>query len=175
MRFGDVVARIMQSGATGPVIDRIPRFAVSEYEVNVEVNGVPVKAFIDTFDPKKIAFDEYKTGHANAKGEAPWNRVKVHKHGQLPFYAVALKAKHGKVHPLCRLHWIETEAKAYIEDFDGIELQANDVRALRVTGRIETFPRKFEKWELTLMENQIKKVALEISKDYTAFQKGMFE
>lgn len=175
MRFGDAVAKLLQSGATGPVIDKIPRFSVSEYEIDTEVNGVRVLAFIDTFDPKRIAFDEYKTGHANRKGEAPWDPVKVRKHGQLPFYAAALHALHGKVHPICHLHWMETEAKAYTEDFGGIILQGTDVRNLRLTGRIETFPRKIEKWEITLIGNQIRRVAEEISKDYTLFEKGMLE
>ncbi len=173
MRFGDAVAKLMQSGAGGPVIDKIPRFEVSEYEVETEVNGVRVLAFIDTFDPTRIAFDEYKTGHANRKGEAPWDQVKVRKHGQLPFYAAALKAHHGKVFHTCHLHWIETEAEAMTEDFGGIVMTGSDVRSLRLTGRIETFPRKIEKWEITLMENQILKVAKEISKDYTLFEKGM--
>jgi len=173
MRFGSVVGQILQSGATGPVIDEIPRFAVSEYKAEAIVNGVPVLAYIDTFDPKKIAFDEYKTGHADRKGNAPWDAIKVRKHGQLPFYAVTLKALHGKVHPLCHLHWIETEKLPYIEDFGGMKMQATEAHSLRLTGRIETFPRKIEKWEITLMENQIRKVALEISKDYTAFSKGM--
>lgn len=175
MRFGDAVAKLMQSGATGPVIDRIPRFEISEFAIEKDtlINGVPVVAYIDTFDPKKVAFDEYKTGHADRKGNAPWDRVKVAKHGQLTFYAAALKAKFGKVHPLCNLHWIETEAKPMTEDFGGIEMTGTDVRALRLTGRIESFPRKIEKWEVTLMENQIRKVALEISKDYTLFVNGM--
>lgn len=175
MRFGDAIARAMEAGMTGPALDKIPRYPVSEYKIETKVNGIPVLAYIDTFDPKKLQFGEFKSGHPSRQGKAPWDAVKVRKHGQLPFYATAIKAKHGKVHRLCHLHWIETEATPMTEDFGGMVMEGTDVRALRLTGRIETFLRKIEMYEITLMEKQIRRVALEISKDYTLFEKGMFE
>lgn len=171
MRYGDAIARLLESGAHGPVIDKIPRYSVSEYEIKTEIGGVPILAFLDTFDPLGLKFREFKSGHSNYKGEAPWNGVKVRKHGQLVFYAAAIAAKHGKVDPVCYLDWIETEKLPITEDFGGIELTGTDTRSLRLTGRIESFKRHIAKWEVVRMRGEICVAAVEISKDYSKFQK----
>lgn len=173
MRFGDAIAKMMQAQMSGPIIDKIPRLSVPEHEILVDVNGVEVLAFIDSFEPGKLPkFREYKTGHADKKGNPPWDAVKVRKHGQLPFYATVITAKYGSCASLCYLDWIETEREKVQEDFGG-EFIMDGQGKLRLTGRIESFPRKIEKWEITLMQNEILRVAKEISKDFTLFEKGM--
>ena len=174
MRYGDAVARMLESGAKGPVIDLIPRYSVSEYKIETEIAGVPVLAFVDSFEPNVCKFMEYKTGHKNRQGKDPWDTVKVRKHGQLPFYAAAIKAANGKCNSTVQLIWIETEALPGKEQFGSFTLESTDARSLRMTGRIEVFPRRITAWEVSRMEDLIRTSAMEISKDYTDFEKSAF-
>lgn len=174
MRYGSALASMLEIGAKGPILDKIPRYPVSEYKIETEVAGVPVLAFIDSFHPGSCKFLEYKSGHKNRKGEVPWDAVKVRKHGQLPFYAAAIKAEQGKVHSDTKLVWIETEVETLQETFGKITLESAGAGRLRLTGRIEVFPRRITEWEVSRMEDLIRTAALEISKDYTAFEKEAF-
>jgi hypothetical protein len=125
------------------------------------VLGVPILSYLDSYDSKNNVFFEFKTG------KLPWTRAKVIKHGQLVFYATALKASTGKMPEYCDLQWIETrDAPKSVET--GLH---NDEEVINVTGRVLSFHRPFHEIEVTKMEEQIVKVANEISEAYQDFLK----
>ncbi len=166
--FGKKIARMLESDDSSLV--NIPRYPISEKQIEVEINGVPVKGYLDTFDDIAFSFMEYKTGHANKLGVPPWDRVKVAKHDQLPFYSTLIKNKFGKVDNITYLHWLPTRWKVKTIEYMGHTLYA-DSRELELTGEVETFKRNIFQWERDLIDADILKVALEISEDYTAFIK----
>lgn len=169
--FGKKIAKMLEDKEQikkHPVLSLIPSYSLAEHGIDVVINDIPVKGYLDTFDPETFSFGEFKTGHLNKDGKAPWNRVKVFKHDQLPFYSLLVEKKYGKVNRVTNLHWIETKFKEKMIVFDGIELIA-DSRELELTGRIESFKRIIPKWERELIRKDIIKVAGEISEDYTNF------
>lgn len=167
MIFGKTIAKRLEDN--DPELAFIPRYDKAEHGIEVEIDGVMVQGYIDSFDPVKKKFREYKTGHLNLKGFPPWDIVAVHKHEQLPFYSLLIEETEGTVDPICHLDWIETEFKNKTIEFDGLTLETQS-RDLFLTGRIETFERKIEPWERKRIREMIVRVAHEISADYTTFQ-----
>jgi len=132
-----------------------------EYEIRTVVKGVPILSYIDSYNSIDNVFREYKTG------KIPWTKVKVIKHGQLVFYATALKYSVGQIPEYCHLDWIETkEYKPEKKDF-----WREDGKKLRFTGKIKEFERQFDEREIEKMEKRIVKAATEISKAYQEFIK----
>lgn len=166
LTFGKHIAKMLEDSHES--VAHVPRLPVAEYPFMVEISGVMVKGYIDTFDPEKIAFAEYKTGHLDPSGNPPWNVVKVRQHGQLTLYSCALEIIHKKVDPLCELIWLETEFVEKTRTFGKHVLRGHS-RELKLTGRIERFPRKITKWERTRMKNLVRDVAEEISEDYKKY------
>ena len=120
---------------------------------------MPILSYLDTYDSVKNVFREYKTG------KLPWTKAKVVKHGQLVFYATALKHSCGKMPEYCDLDWIETkEGSVEVSDF-----WRENEKDINVTGRIVSFHREFDEREIEKMENLIVKVANEISEAYIKF------
>lgn len=167
--FGKNIAKRLED--KDPALSFIPSYSKSEHGIETLIGDVPVKGYLDTFEPKTFSFGEYKTGHLNKDGKAPWDIVKVAKHDQLPFYSLLIESKYGKVDRVTYLHWIETKFKEKKIMFEGIELIA-DTRELELTGRIETFKRIIPKWERDEIKKSIIKVAEEISLDYTQYEKS---
>ncbi len=152
MLFGKTIAKNLELNL--PELSFIPRYEVSEHGINVEIDGVIVQGYIDSFDPDKNKFREYKTGHLNLKGIPPWDIVAVHKHEQLPFYSLLIEATEGSVDPICHLDWIETEFKSKTMEFQGMTLEAQS-RELILTGRIESWERKIDPWERKRIRDMI--------------------
>lgn len=169
MLFGKQIAKMLEFD--DETLKFIPRYEISEHAINVEIDGVLVQGYVDTFSPKLKKFREYKTGHLNLKGLPPWDKVAVAKHEQLPFYSLLIEKSEGSVDPVCHLDWVETEFKMKTKEFQGHILEAQS-RELFLTGRIETFERKIAKWERTRIKDLILKCAQEISEDYTAYLKA---
>ena len=103
LRFGKGVAELIEKGLHKELIPDLVVYDTPEFEIRTEVNGVPILAYIDSYDSKNNVFREFKTGIQ------PWDRARVIKHGQLLFYAVTLKHKIGKAPEYCDLDWIETK------------------------------------------------------------------
>ncbi len=152
-----------------PVLSLIPRYSEPEYSVKVEIEGIPLMGYLDSYDPEGHAICEYKTGHLSIDGKVPWNDVKVAKHEQLPFYSLLIKTAHGKVDPKVKLVWIETKFKNKNIEFNGNTL-TSQTRELELTGKFQVFERHIYKWELDKMKENIIKVAKEIHEDFTAYQ-----
>jgi hypothetical protein len=166
--FGKKIAKRLED--KDPELSFIPSYSKSEHGIETLIGDVPVKGYLDTFEPDTFSFAEFKTGHLSKNGKSPWDEVKVARHDQLPFYSLLIEAKYGKVDRVTYLHWIETAFKEKKIMFDGMELIA-DTRELQLTGRIETFKRIIPKWERDNIKESILLVAREISEDYSLFLK----
>jgi hypothetical protein len=161
-RFGKKIADELEAD------DRV---VGSETSFDVElIPGLRLIGRLDSFDEDTLEIIEYKTGHMTAKGQIPWNNVKVRKHGQLVFYPILVLLKYGKFNPVVKLKWLETKFKDNTVEFDGHVLKGK-TKELELTGREETFIRTIADYEIDKMKEDIIRVAEEISNDYTEYEK----
>jgi len=148
---------------TAETIGRIESYDISEHKMVTTIGGVPVLSFIDSYDPVSGNFREYKTG------KIPWTQAKVQKHGQLAFYAAALRTIVGDYPAYCHLDWIETTDTAEVTGDIETDFFAQNKKELRLTGNIKPFKREFDEREIDRMEERIIKAATEISEAYQKF------
>jgi len=161
LRFGKGIAELIESGKYKELLPDLIVYPVSEFEIRTDICGIPILSYIDDYDPETNLFREKKTG------KIPWTQAKVIKHGQLIFYATALKHSNGKMPEYCDLDWIETkEGSIEIDDF-----WRENEKIVQVTGRIQSFHREFDEREIEKMEERIVKAANEISEAYILFLK----
>lgn len=174
--FGKNVALILEDKKAkkkDPVLCKIPSYKECEYELNFEVEGVPIKGYIDSFDPVKKRIIEYKTSIKRDDGKQYWNNVSVKKHNQMLLYALGIRETLGEVHPTVKLIWMETDRKEVCAEIPFGNSTIVDCKpGLYLTGHFEVFKRKLEEWEFEYMKRDIVKVATEISNDFTAYQKA---
>jgi hypothetical protein len=171
--FGKKIAKMLEDKEAiklHPILSNVFHYPLVEYPIDIIIEDIPIKGYIDTFDDKLLYFREYKTGHLGRDGKFPWDSVKVSRHDQLPFYSFLIEEKFGEVNNTTHLDWIETKWREKSMDFSGHTLVAES-RELELTGKIETFKRIIYKWERKLIKEDIIKVAKEISEDYTNFLK----
>lgn len=161
LRFGAGVAKLIEEGKHTELIPDLLVYDTPEFEIRTEVLGVPILSYLDSYDSKNNVFYEFKTG------KIPWTRAKVIKHGQLVFYATAIKHSIGKMPEYCDLQWIETrDAPKTVET--GLQ---NEGEVINVTGRVLSFHREFDEREVEHMEELIVKTANQISEAYQDFLK----
>lgn len=159
LRFGKGIAELIEQGKHKELLPDLVVYELPEFEIRVDIMGVPMLAYLDGYDPVKNVFGEYKTG------KHPWTQTKVQKHDQLTLYATMLKQLTGKMPEYCDLFWIETkEGSVEVEDF----WRTNE-KQINVTGRIVPFRREFDEREIDRMEFIIQKAAEEISEAYLEF------
>ena len=159
LRFGKGIAEMIESGKYKELLPELIVYPVSEFEIKTIICGVPILSYIDDYDPVTNLFREKKTG------KIPWTQAKVIKHGQLIFYATALKQSTGIMPEYCDLDWIETkDGSIEVDDF-----WRENERIVQVTGRIQSFHREFDEREIEKMEERIVKAAKEISDAYKEF------
>lgn len=159
--FGNQIGKKLEDGHED--VAHIEQYSHPEHRILVTVDGIKLLGYLDSFDPKKNRFLEYKTSHRNKKGEHYWNAVKVAKHKQLDFYSLLIQKKYGKVQNQCKLIYMETEETPLL--YKGRRLEAFD-KGLRLTGEVKEFKRTIEQWERNFMQREIKKVAGAIKRDY---------
>lgn len=159
LRFGKGIAELIENGKHTELLPDLIVCDVREYEIRTNVHGIPILSYLDDYDPINNVFREKKTG------KIPWTQAKVIKHGQLVYYAVALKHSVGKAPEYCDLDWIQTkEGSVEVDDF----WRVNE-KTVQVTGYIKSFHREFDEREIEKMEQLIVKCAYEISDAYKAF------
>lgn len=173
MTFGKEIAELLENKEAvkkHKVLKKIPKYDYPEYPFEVEIEGVPIKGFIDSFCTKKNRILEYKTGIRRSDGTPPWDKVRVKRHNQLLLYSLCVKEKLGDVHPTTKLTWIETHwiEKCLMKDFAGEEFEECGPH-LELTGVFENFTRKIEDWEHQWMRNEIVRIATEVTEDYTRY------
>ncbi len=176
MRFGKKIAEVLESRdfRDYPVLKSVPYYPISEHPIDVNIDGVMVKAFLDLYKPPTFGFAEVKTGSVSHKNGPPWTLAKVMAHEQLPWYSLLIKEKEGKVDPLCYLIWLETRYKT-VSDMVGSRSMEGEGRELELTGGIEVFKRKIAEWERDRIRELIITTAKEITKDYNEYLKGRGE
>lgn len=161
LRFGKGIAELIENGRYKELLPELEVYEVNEFEIRTEVCGIPILAYIDDYDPKNNVFREKKTG------KIPWTQAKVIKHGQLVFYATALKHSTGSMPEYCHLDWIETkDGSIEVDDF-----WRENEKIVQVTGKIKSFYREFDEREIEKMEDLIVKSANQISDAYKSFLK----
>jgi hypothetical protein len=159
LRFGKGIAKMIEEGKHKQLLPGLPVYKIPEYEIRVNVLGVPILSYLDSYDPDRNVFIEYKTG------TQPWDMARVIKHDQLLMYAVALKHLTGKMPQFCDLVWIKTQVGGLeIDDF-----WHENEGMVNCTGEIISFHREFKDKEIKRMEDKILKTALEISDAYKKF------
>lgn len=159
LRLGKGIAELIEKDAHKVLLPDLVVYDVREHEIRTDVLGVPVLSYLDDYDPINNVFREKKTG------KIPWTQAKVIKHGQLVFYAVALKHSIGKIPEYCDLDWIETkDGSIEVDDF-----WRENEKIVQVTGNIKSFHREFDEREIEKMEELIVKSAHEISDAYKDF------
>jgi hypothetical protein len=174
-RLGKEVAEILEDPKAKkkhPQLKKVPAYKIAEHQIEQVIDGVPIKGFVDSFDPEKKRIIEYKTG-IRKDGVAPWDTVKVKKHNQVLLYALCTKEATGEVDKNTKLIWLET---AWLEKCEVTEFNNQSFTScnptLQLTGHFEVFKRKLEDWEFDWMRSYIVKTATAISDDYTAYLKA---
>lgn len=158
LEFGNRVHKMIEDGTYRDVLPHLTVYSERELEITCEVNGVPIFAIIDGYEPEPHVFGDYKTG------KSAWTQAKVQKHDQFLIYAVVLRKVKGVMPRYCETHWLETA-----EGGDGGDFWDKVDSPLRLTGHNRTFRRYFDERELDRMEADILRVALEISDAYRKF------
>ena len=163
--FGKNVAKMMDEQKYNPVLAKLPRGAVSEYRIEVNIGHTPILAFLDSFSPSTGSLYEVKTGRI------AWNQERVNTHDQLPFYCAAIRAHLGFYDPYVLLCWLETKLRGRREELGGIEFENDDERdkIVEFTGKIEVYTRRVTENEISAIETDIQETAQEISEDYYKF------
>lgn len=173
--FGKKIAKMLED--TGGYITladgtqkKIRSHGKMEKHIEVNLKGIPLMGYLDSFCDDKRAIIEYKTGHLSKDGKVPWDRIKVLKHKQLDFYSLLSELKYGEVDPNCWLIWLETKFQKDSREFAGHKLEAQS-RRLELSGNVLEFPRIIYKYERENIKKDIIKVALEIHDDYARYTK----
>jgi len=163
MMFGKEVAEALESGS----YPLIPRFTHSEFKIEVEVEGVKILGYLDSFEKDTGKIMEYKSGIPHKDGKPRWTQAEVQKLDQLPFYSMLVKEKFSLFKPWVKLVYLETEwcEDTVQEEFDGHMLDKK-VNRLQLNGNITEFNRRIELWEHERMVDWIVRAAEQISDAY---------
>jgi hypothetical protein len=171
--FGKQIAEILEVPKLRkkhPVLSKVPCYSHPEFQLEFEIDGVPVKSFIDSFDPKKKRIIEYKTG-IRKDGAPAWTHAAVKKQNQTLLYSVGVNELFGEVHPVSKLVWMETCWREECWEIPfGDQVLTECGPRLALTGHVEVFKRKIEPWELLWMRQEVVKIANEISEDYSRYK-----
>ena len=165
--FGKKIAELLEKTYE---LKHVPRLPIAEHGIRVEVEGVKLMGYLDSFDIDQCEILEFKTGHLSRDGKVPWDQVKVEKHKQLDWYSFLVKEKHGKVKNKLSLVWLETEFENKSIEFAGHTL-TTQTRELKLTGKVVTFWRIIYEWQRQKIKKEILEVAKEIEKDYEEYQR----
>ena len=161
MQFGNDTTLAM--AANEPHVAYIPRYPRFEREMLVVIDGIPVKAAIDSIDDTINKFYEYKTG------KTKWTPNKVAKHLQLDLYSLLLEEEDGFVDDECTLIHIEAENAVKSIEMDGHTLEGTSTEIV-LTGNVFEFPRIITKEDRAAMRALVVKVGREIEEDFAAYK-----
>ena len=158
LRFGKRIADLLENKDKS--LDHIQQYPVPEQPLNVTIDGVPVLGFIDSFDPTKQRFLEFKTG------KQPWTQKRVDNHKQLDLYSLCIQEIYGSVTDLCHLIWMQTENV----DVKSVGLITHeDSHSIQLTGEVHTFERVITQDERNAMRELLITCAREIHDDYSEY------
>lgn len=168
MIFGNHVTESMERNEEWCAF--IPRYDTFEFDASFEIEGVPIKAYIDHFDSQLIKFREQKTGRT------PWTEGKVLKHLQMDIYSMLLEARFGKVDDECELIWVPARKKVKTVNVMGHEI-TSESSEIELVGPCEKYPEGYVSFKRYISEKDryacrelILRVAKEINEDYMAMR-----
>ena len=130
------------------VVNLMPRYDVSEKEIKVDIEGIKLLGYLDSYCSKTHNLYEYKTG------KNPWTQNKVDEADQLTFYSMLIYLKYKIIPENISLIWAETEIEGDIVQF---------------TGNVKRFETSRELSDVLNMLARVKKVAREISEAYREY------
>lgn len=159
LSFGKKIATLLE--ASDESLAHIPRYAVSEKKISTEIDGVPILAYLDSYDPDGRRILEFKTG------KQPWTDARVQNHKQLDLYSLLVEMTEGSVTDTTTLIWLETERVAKPQT--GL-LTAEESYDIALTGEVKTFERVITPDDRRVMRELVVRVASEIAADYEAQQ-----
>lgn len=159
LSFGKMIADRLENRHES--VAHIKQYPKPEQQIKVNIGGVPIFGFIDSYDPETRSFLEYKTGRK------PWTQTRVDKHLQLDIYSLAIEEIFGSVTDECELIWMET---AKVEKPQVGLVAHEDSYGIELTGKVNSFPRTITKGDREATRQLIVSVAEAISKDYTKWQ-----
>ena len=149
-----------------------PNVHGSETKIEAVYKGLSLLGYIDSFNEDTLYVIDFKTGHRNKDGKAPWDALKVRKHKQLVMYAALVQLKYGAYNPETALIWIETEFIIDTRDFDGHTLYCTS-KKLKLTGEEKTFLRTIRQSEIDRLLEDLLVVAQEIHNDYEEYKNNI--
>lgn len=161
LAFGKKIATLLENKDES--MSHIRQLQKPEQRIDIMIDGVPIYGFIDSFDPDTKSFLEFKTGRQ------PWTKARVSKHLQLDLYSTAIEEMYGSVTDECMLIWMETEK---IETPKIGLITHEESHGIRLTGVVKEFQRVITSEDRENMRTLLKRVAEEISDDYTEYQRG---
>lgn len=156
-------------------IDTDPKFAdirlpKAEHKILVEVSGIPVMGYLDTYHPVTHYFGDYKTGIRKPDGKPRWTQYDVEMHEQLPFYSLLIQEKYGVKMNKSYLVWLETIFKDTTIKKGATTINLG--RELLLTGEMERFERRIYQYDRDRMKKWIIKSAKEIHNDYGEWRRS---
>ena len=155
MDLGKTIAKMIEQDKHHDILPGLPVYELREHEIRVEIAGVPILCYLDDCKADYSSFRDKKSGLK------PWSQTKAQKSEQLLLYATAIRAKYGVTPKTAYIDWLETTMSEE-ECTGGL---CRDPQVL-LTGRYESYERRFDIRELDRMEKEIAKVAVEIEKFY---------
>ena len=159
INFGKEIGEKLENKDTS--LDHIKQYSKPEHRFEIDIEGIPVMGFIDSYCPDTKSILEYKTSRTKF-----WTPKTVAKHKQLDLYSLAIEMTEGEVNDDLELIWMETEK--YDEITTGL-IPSTGAYKMRLTGEVKTFPRTVTSDERQAMRDLVIEVAHDISKDYTAY------
>ena len=126
----------------------IPRYQVMQAEIVTEHKGLKLYGKLDTFNPKTLAFRDYKTS------KNKWTQGQADSNLQMTMYALILSLEHNQMPASIHIDWIETKEE------DG---------EMKITGKLHEFETKRSLAQLYEMSVSVINVANEISEHYKKF------
>lgn len=80
----------------------IKKYPIMDYEISVELDGIPIYARFDGFDDTGLELGEYKTGDI----KYPWTQSRADRHVQIDWYYLMIYLKYKELIKKATLHYI---------------------------------------------------------------------
>lgn len=168
--YGKKIASLLE--ADDPLLKHVPRYACPEFKIETDIDGVPMLAYIDSFDPAQNKILEYKTGTLRPDGLPRWNENKVMKSMQLPLYSLMVEEKFGFVDPETILIWLKTKFVPRTIEWNG-HILVSEARDIELDGEIFAFKRIISKEDRQQMKKLVKICHDEITRDFKDYMHSL--
>lgn len=177
IRFGSKIMELLEFNGEHDMVKDIPRHPHIEYNLEVNLSGVPISTHPDSVDiDNTLGVYEYKT----ALKKNAWTKRRVYSQKQITFYQTCIRELKGKANLTDNyLVEIPTERKLAFNLVNGkqekiLETEMEITRATTFDGKLEPVilhQRIVSEEEMNLLQEDITRVAKEISDAYHEYLK----